>query len=123
MNYSRRWFQFSLRTLLLFVMVAGILFGCIAWDLKIIRERRAAFARIPIQSRGLFAHTEVLAKANFLGCYFSDVPVNYRPGAEPRRAPEDQRWWADARRVIAHPGFGPPRLPEPPLVVASEPPL
>ncbi len=42
--------------------------------------RRDIFARIPIQSRGDFVHTEILAKANFLGCYMNDeVPLTYRP--------------------------------------------
>jgi hypothetical protein len=72
--------------------------------------RRSIFARIPLQSHGLFAHTEILAKANFLGCLFGDASVTYRL---PTIA-DDKINWADARRVISHPNFGPVHLrPEP----------
>jgi glycosyltransferase involved in cell wall biosynthesis len=66
--------------------------------------RRSIFDRIPIQSDGTFAQAEVLAKANFLGCMMTEVPVAYqpRPTAEDRR----QRR-ADLRRVLLHPDFGP----------------
>jgi glycosyltransferase involved in cell wall biosynthesis len=67
--------------------------------------RREIFARIPIQSEGDFVNTEVLAKANFLGCYMSDeIPVAYRPRAGAAR----ERMWEDGYRVFAHPDFGPP---------------
>src|SRR5207248_6099704 len=39
--------------------------------------RRSMFARIPIQSDGPFVHAEIRAKANFLGCIMSGVPVRY----------------------------------------------
>lgn len=83
--------------------------------------RRSIFARIPIQSHGLFAHTEVLAKANFLGCYFSDVAISFRP--DPAPIPSDERWLKDARRVIADPDFGPAQLPAEPASQAAGPPL
>jgi len=70
--------------------------------------RREIFARIPIQSDGDFVHTEVLAKANFLGCYMNDeVPLAYRP----RRGAVRERMWPDAYRVFSRPDFGPPLLP------------
>jgi glycosyltransferase involved in cell wall biosynthesis len=70
--------------------------------------RRDVFAHIPIQSEGDFVHAEVLAKANFLGCYMSDeVMVTYRPrvleGARERR----RRRWMDFSRVLSHPNFRP----------------
>jgi glycosyltransferase involved in cell wall biosynthesis len=76
--------------------------------------RRSIFARIPIQSDGPFVHAEILAKANFLGCMMTEVPVHY----EPNRSPEGMRpfataWRADAIRVFRHPDFGPAVLPEP----------
>src|SRR5205807_2231992 len=44
--------------------------------------RRDIFERIPIQSEGDFVHTELLAKANFLGCYLNDeVTVSHQPRA------------------------------------------
>ncbi|HKI35257.1 MAG TPA: glycosyltransferase [Gemmataceae bacterium] len=70
--------------------------------------RRDIFARIPIQSDGDFVHTEVLAKANFLGCYLNDeVTVAYRPRERDARG----RMWKDGYRVFARPDFGPPVLP------------
>jgi dolichol-phosphate mannosyltransferase len=42
--------------------------------------RREVFTRIPIQSDGPMVHTEVLAKANFMGCMMGEVPITYRPG-------------------------------------------
>jgi glycosyltransferase involved in cell wall biosynthesis len=78
--------------------------------------RRSIFDRIPIQSDGPFAFMELLAKANFLGCLMSEVPVAYHP------MPEANRKWlnttlrqklAGFRRVFSYPDFGPVRLPEP----------
>jgi glycosyltransferase involved in cell wall biosynthesis len=69
--------------------------------------RRDIFARIPIQSAGDFVHTEVLAKANFLGCYLNDeiiIPYRSRPGLVRERLRQD------GYRVFAHPDFGPPPL-------------
>ncbi len=92
-----------------------LFFGVRLRDLECIfvLARRSIFARIPIQSHGTFAHAEVLAKANFLGCYFSDVPVSYRPdaGTAPFSAGAEH-WLADARRIISNPDFGPARLDE-----------
>jgi glycosyltransferase involved in cell wall biosynthesis len=75
--------------------------------------RRSIFARIPIQSDGPFVHAEILAKANFLGCIMTEVPVHY----EPNRSTDGRHafpaaWRADAIRVFRHPDFGPVRLPE-----------
>jgi glycosyltransferase involved in cell wall biosynthesis len=70
--------------------------------------RREIFARIPVQSDGDFVHTEVLAKANFLGCYLNDeVTVAHRP----REGAVRERMWKDGYRVFSRPDFGPPPLP------------
>jgi glycosyltransferase involved in cell wall biosynthesis len=70
--------------------------------------RREIFVRIPIQSKADFVHTEVLAKANFLGCYMHDeVPITYRP----RDGMVHERMWQDGKRVFSRPDFGPPVLP------------
>jgi glycosyltransferase involved in cell wall biosynthesis len=75
--------------------------------------RRSIFARIPIQSSGPFAFAELLAKANFLGCLMSEVPVACHP------TPEAYAKWSNAglreklvgfRRVFSHPDFGPAKL-------------
>jgi glycosyltransferase involved in cell wall biosynthesis len=75
--------------------------------------RRDVFARIPVQSDGPFAHVEVLAKANFLGCLCAEevplgdpqhpVPPTPRPGTV-------GRFLADAYRVFSRPDFGPVRV-------------
>jgi hypothetical protein len=41
--------------------------------------RRAVLRRIPIQSNGRFADTEILAKANFMNMLVDEVPVSDRP--------------------------------------------
>jgi glycosyltransferase involved in cell wall biosynthesis len=75
--------------------------------------RRSIFARIPIQSDGPFAHAEILAKANFLGCLMSEVPVAYQPPGPGSLEGEDNgTLYAEFRRVFSRPDFGPPVLPE-----------
>jgi glycosyltransferase involved in cell wall biosynthesis len=78
--------------------------------------RRSIFARIPIQSNGDFVHAEIVAKANFLGCLLTEVPIAYRPNpaAVPSHLSRRQRW-AEAVKVFRHPDFGPARLPEQPV--------
>jgi glycosyltransferase involved in cell wall biosynthesis len=75
--------------------------------------RRSVFDHLPIQSRGDFAHTELVAKANFLGSLLSEVPVEFHRSALP--AP-DPFWKDDMRLVFRDPDFGPP--PAPPVVAA-----
>src|SRR5262245_56804694 len=80
--------------------------------------RRSFFARIPIQSDGPFAHAEIIAKANFLGCLMTEVALPERAPTRPapllERATLRQRMRA-AQRVFHHPDFGPAVLPtEPP---------
>ena len=68
--------------------------------------RREVFARMPIQSDGAFVHAEVLAKANFLGCYMNDdVLVTYRP--RPDADDDPGGWRKDFSRVLSHPNFRP----------------
>jgi glycosyltransferase involved in cell wall biosynthesis len=81
--------------------------------------RRAIFARIPIQANGPFAHTEVLAKANFLGCLVTEIPYTSQPqrSGESALAPFRLRQTlAEAHRLFHHPDFGPPKLPESAIV-------
>jgi hypothetical protein len=70
--------------------------------------RRHIFVRVPIQSAGVFAHVEVLAKANFLGCLMVDTLVAPQPAA--LASPRLRAVSADARRVFFHPDFGPPEV-------------
>jgi hypothetical protein len=76
--------------------------------------RRSIFGRIPIQSSGSFAHVEILAKANFLGCVMTEIPISFRPSAPtaPGRSAR-QRKWTEAWRILRHPDFGPAALPCP----------
>jgi hypothetical protein len=73
--------------------------------------RRDIVARLPIQSDGPFAHIELLAKANFLGCILGEeVPLGDKgrpvPPA-PRDGDPHRGFFADGRRVFNHPDFGP----------------
>lgn len=93
--------------------VGRLLFGLRIHDLDcgLRLYRRHIFDRIPIQSKGDFHRTEVLAKANFLGCIMCDVPVPYHPrtGIDAQR---DEEVKADLKRVFFHPDFGPYPLPQ-----------
>jgi glycosyltransferase involved in cell wall biosynthesis len=71
--------------------------------------RRSLFDRLPIQSDGDFVHAEILAKANFLGCWMSEVPIG-RLGGAFRGLPEPPpgvSYAAEARRVFRNPTFLP----------------
>jgi glycosyltransferase involved in cell wall biosynthesis len=73
--------------------------------------RRDIFARIPIQSQGSFVHIEILAKANFLGCWMAEELVRYQPPENDRATgnlPESQ--FRDCWRLLQNPNFGPPVL-------------
>lgn len=67
--------------------------------------RRELFERIPIQSKGIFADVEILAKANFLGALLTEEAVEYRPERDPRTVTARDR--TDFRRVLHDPDFGP----------------
>ncbi len=80
--------------------------------------RREIFRRIPIQCNSSFVHTEILAKANFLGCLMTEVPVSYHPPAELHSETLNRMGrWADAYQILRDPDFGPAVLPE----VGTEP--
>jgi glycosyltransferase involved in cell wall biosynthesis len=63
--------------------------------------RRHIFAQMPVQSKGTFAHAEILAKANFLGCLTGEEVTL---GDEEQPIPLDQRRSDSAGRVLAE-GF------------------
>ncbi len=87
--------------------------------------RREILARIPLQSRGSFAHAELLAKANFLGHLIAEeVPLGDRQHpVEPEGLRHERRRdvFADARRVFARPDFGPARPAAPAAAPAAAP--
>jgi hypothetical protein len=71
--------------------------------------RRLIFARIPVQSNGTFAHTEILAKANFLGCLMTETPVKFS-GSQVGSSPwpgDRQQMRAEIMRLFRSPDFGP----------------
>lgn len=73
--------------------------------------RRSIFSRIVIQSESAFAHAEILAKANFLGHWMTEVPVAFRPRSPDEGGDLSAHWRAirkDAKRVYNDPEFGPP---------------
>jgi hypothetical protein len=85
--------------------------------------RRSIFARIPIQTDGSFAHAEIMAKANFLGCLIGEVAVRYMPqeACHLDDAARRQRR-REALAVFRHPDFGPPQAPPPlPAALAGQP--
>jgi glycosyltransferase involved in cell wall biosynthesis len=76
--------------------------------------RRSVFARIPVQSHGPFAQVEILAKANFLGCWMAEAQVSYQPPAQPgvqAFAKPTDSFLAEAYRLLSDPYFGPAVLP------------
>jgi hypothetical protein len=79
--------------------------------------RKEVFTRVPIQSRGSFAHVEVLAKTNHLSCLMAEAPVPWTP--LPQEG-EDSDWQADAKLVFRRPEFGTPLPPTPPVVPAGD---
>jgi glycosyltransferase involved in cell wall biosynthesis len=88
-------------------VLARLLFGVryhdIACPFRLLR--REVLARIPIQSRGPFAHVELLAKANFVTCVLGEeMPLDVTP---PPYLGDLKQWLRDARRVFNHPDFGP----------------
>jgi dolichol-phosphate mannosyltransferase len=80
--------------------------------------RREILARLPLQSRGSFAHVELLAKANFLGHLISEeVPLGDRQHPvipEERRHESLGSVLRDAYRVFSHAEFSPVRVEPPP---------
>jgi glycosyltransferase involved in cell wall biosynthesis len=94
-------------------VLARMLFGLrhhdVACPFRLLR--REILARIPIQSRGPFAHVELLAKANFLGHIMGEeMPLNVIP---PPYRGDLRQWLRDASLVFNHPDFGPAVLPSP----------
>jgi glycosyltransferase involved in cell wall biosynthesis len=95
--------------------IARLLFGVRVGDVGCTFQlfRRSIFARIPIQSKGTFSQVEILAKANFLGCYMTEVPITHHPPADSRQAIDtpDRRERKEAFQLLAHADFGPVVLP------------
>jgi glycosyltransferase involved in cell wall biosynthesis len=70
--------------------------------------RRSIFARMPIQSNGPFAQVEILAKANFMGCLMTEVPVAYQPPTGPalRGSPSpNETYLAEAYGLLTNATF------------------
>ena len=83
-------------------------------DCLFLLARRTIFARIPIQSDGPFAHVEILAKANFLGCLMTEAPVSFQvPQPESSITKATSRsLLGELYQVFLHPDFGPPIVAE-----------
>ncbi len=76
--------------------------------------RRDILARIPLQADGPFAHVELLAKANFLGCILAeDVSLGDagRPVKANARDGPGEGFLTECMRVFDRPDFGPTVLP------------
>jgi hypothetical protein len=77
--------------------------------------RREIFKRIPLQSSGEFVHGEILAKANFLGCYMDEVSIVKQAGPIKVASviPDVTRdTYREMKLVLNRPDFGPWPLPE-----------
>ncbi len=101
-NWSERLFRWLIR----------IIFGLRLKDPEcwFLLARRSIFERNPVQSDGPFAFTELLAKANFLGCLMSEVSVIYHsmPGADAKWSNTTLREKLNGfRRVFSYPDFRP----------------
>lgn len=66
--------------------------------------RREGLAGIPIQCDSAFAHVEILAKANFLGRWMSEVPVTCLPSAKNAGGSRIPR--KEIYRLFQRPDFG-----------------
>ncbi len=70
--------------------------------------RREVLASFPIQSDGIFALTEIVAKANFVMEWLDEVPIGAQSGVPASALRIPFRWrdrWRDFRRVFVHPLF------------------
>jgi len=81
--------------------------------------RRTVFDRLPIQSDGQLVHSEIIAKATFLGCLIGEVPIgrlggNFKGVTEAN--PPGVSYAAEARRVFRNPTFAPPPVEPAPTV-------
>lgn len=72
--------------------------------------RREIFDRIPIQSDGVFIHTEIVAKATFMTLWMDEVEISAQGGVpvDSLTVPFSLRErLPDLRRVLNNPDFGP----------------
>jgi hypothetical protein len=78
--------------------------------------RREIFARMPVQSKGSFAHAEILAKANFLGCVLGEeitLGDRQRPILLDRRRSDPVGLvLREGFRLFQNPKFNPPPVPQ-----------
>jgi glycosyltransferase involved in cell wall biosynthesis len=99
---------------LLMRIVFGVRNQDVACPFRLIR--REIFARMPVQSKGSFAHAEILAKANFLGCVLGEeitLGDRQRPIPLGRRPPDPVGQVLRAGfRLFQNPKFNPPPMPE-----------
>ncbi len=90
-------------------LLPRILFGLRIVDaesqFKLVRS--AIFERFPIQSIGEFALTEILVKANFLGCLMDELPISMLPSRGGKGSPNkrDRSRASDIGRVFFDPVF------------------
>ena len=96
-------------------MLFGLRLGDINSRFKLFR--RSIFDRISIQSEGDFVHAEILAKANFLGCYMDEIAIVKTPGpftAKSAIPPIAKETWKEMWKVFHNPDFGLWPKPTPP---------
>jgi len=110
-NRARRWLWKDCLYALMVRLVFGVRLKDVDCPFKLFR--REIFSRMPIQSDGSFAHAEIVAKANFLGCLIAEVPVTFEPQISSASAESNLRKpWREAYNLFRNPDFGPAQLPE-----------
>jgi hypothetical protein len=98
---TRRWFRFSLRTMLVVVTLVCLLFGLAQPQLALIREREAFLDREDIGWNSGVPAPGILWMFGARGAYFVEVPLgDYQLVSEAKRLfPEaEYRWyWPNSR--------------------------
>jgi glycosyltransferase involved in cell wall biosynthesis len=94
----------------LYRLVLRILFAIRLRDLRCLYglARRDIFKNIPIQSNGVFAVAEIVAKANFIGHVMTEVSIRYQALETDMEVGPSRQPWTEMWRMFAHPDFGPP---------------
>jgi glycosyltransferase involved in cell wall biosynthesis len=96
--------------------LARWVFGVRVHDVECVLRllRRSIMTRIPLQSHGPFVQVEILAKANFIGCWMAETPVSFEPPPAPAVqsfAKPANTFLTEAYRIFGDPTFGPAPTP------------
>lgn len=82
--------------------------------------RRDILKRIPIQSKGSFVNIEIPAKANFLGKWLAEEPIEFVGRKKEAKSIADDWRRADWWKIFSSPNFGPVDPDAPPPSITAE---